>query len=45
MLININHEYSDIGAQDWELESALLNSVVWPHMELRFGIRDPIPWN
>jgi hypothetical protein len=28
-----------------ELESALLNSVVWLHVEFRFGIRSPIPWN
>jgi hypothetical protein len=24
------------------LESALLNYVVWLHMELRFGIKEPI---
>jgi hypothetical protein len=35
----------DIGAQNWELVSTFLNSVVWLHVELRFGIRGPIPWN
>jgi hypothetical protein len=35
----------DIGAQNWELESAFQNPVVWLHVELRFGIRDSIHWN
>jgi hypothetical protein len=35
----------DIGAWNWELELAFLNFVVWLHIELRFGIREPIPWN
>jgi hypothetical protein len=35
----------DIGAQNWELKSTFLNSVVWLHTELKFEIRDPIPWN
>jgi hypothetical protein len=35
----------DIGARNWELESAFLNSLVWLHMELRFGTRDSIQWN
>jgi hypothetical protein len=30
----------DIGARNWKLESAFLNSVVWLYMELRFGIRE-----
>ena len=34
----------DIGAQTLELESGFLNTAVWMHMELRFGIEDPIPW-
>jgi hypothetical protein len=35
----------DIGAQNWELKLAFLNSVVWLHVELRFGIRGLIPGN
>jgi hypothetical protein len=34
---------ADIGAQNWESESAFQNSVVCLLMELRFRIREPIP--
>jgi hypothetical protein len=26
------------------LETSFINSVVWLHVDLRFGIRGPIPW-
>jgi hypothetical protein len=32
----------DIGARIYKLESTFQNSIVWLHVELRFGIRDPI---